>query len=65
MQAFVERWIQSIETKCLDHFIPLGEDHLNLLVRQYVAHHHDERPHQGIGNIPLDGEPDVPMTSRR
>jgi len=44
MQAFVERWIGSIERECLDYFVPLGEEHLNLLVREYVAHHNDERP---------------------
>ncbi len=28
MQALIERFVQSIETECLDHFIPLGEMHL-------------------------------------
>ncbi len=60
MQAFVERWIGSIQRECLDHFIAFGEKHLNHLVREYVAHYHDERPHQGVGNVPLDGESDAP-----
>jgi putative transposase len=60
MNAFVERWIGSIERECLDHFVAIGEAHLNLLVNEYVAHHHEERAHQGIGNIPLAGEPDAP-----
>jgi len=32
----------------------------NPLVQEYVAHHHEERAHQGIGNIPLTGQPDAP-----
>jgi putative transposase len=60
MNAFVERWIGSIQRECLDHFVAIGETHLNLLVNEYVAHHHEERAHQGIGNIPLTGEPDAP-----
>ena len=50
LNAFVERWIQSIQVECLDHFIVLGEAHLNYLVAQYVEHFENERPHQGLGN---------------
>ena len=50
MNAFVERWIQSIQIECLDHFIVLGEAHLNYLVAQYVEHFQVERPHQGLEN---------------
>ena len=52
MNAFVERWIQSIKQECLNHFIVLGEKHLNHLISQYVEHYLTERPHQGldIGN---------------
>jgi putative transposase len=55
LNAFVERWIQSIQHECLDHFIVFGEAHLNHLVEQYVEQYHTERPHQGIdiGNVPL------------
>ncbi len=28
--------------------IPLDEAHLRELVREYVAHYHEERPHQGL-----------------
>ena len=52
LNAFVERWIQSIQQECLNHFIVLGERHLNHLLSQYVEHYLTERPHQGldIGN---------------
>ena len=50
LNAFVERWVQSIQVECLDHFIVLGEAHLNYLIAQYVEHFENERPHQGLGN---------------
>jgi putative transposase len=43
--AFVERFVQTLRTECLDHFVVLGEQHLARLVRESVAHDHEERPH--------------------
>jgi hypothetical protein len=64
LNAFVERWIQTIQVECLDHFVVLGEAHLNHLVAEYVEHYHAERPHQGLGNnVPIPARPpddDVP-----
>ena len=48
--AYVERFIQSVQVECLDHFLVFGEKHLDYLVREYVEHYHTERPHQGLGN---------------
>ena len=48
--AFVERGILSIQLECMDHFIALGEAHMNYLVAQFIEHYHAERPHQGISN---------------
>jgi putative transposase len=48
--AYVERFIQSLQVECLDHFLVFGEKHLDYLVREYVEHYHTERPHQGLGN---------------
>jgi putative transposase len=53
MNAFIERWIQSIKHECLDHFLVFGEDHFNYLISEYVEHYHLERPHQSLGNEPL------------
>ena len=43
------------KSECLDEFVPLGLAHLDLLVGEYVAHYHAERPHQSLDNKPLDG----------
>ena len=55
--AFVERFIQFIQDECIDRFVICGEKHLDYLVREYVDHYHEERPHQGLGNKLLTGQP--------
>jgi hypothetical protein len=52
-------WL-SIRSECLDRVVALGEAHRRLVVRQFVAHYHHERNHQGLANAlvgPLDAEP--------
>jgi putative transposase len=60
LQAFIERWIQTIEVECLDHFVVLGEKHLNFIVGEFVRHYHTERPHQSLGNLRLIESPGPP-----
>jgi len=55
--AYVERFIQSLQVECLDHFLVFGEKHLDYLVREYVEHYHHERPHQGLGNRRIADRP--------
>jgi putative transposase len=57
LNAYVERFIQSIQVECLDYFLVFSEKHLDYIVRQYVEHYHEERPHQGLGNQLLSGQP--------
>jgi hypothetical protein len=44
-----ERFVRSMRTECLDHLVIFGERHLRYLLREYIAHYHTERPHQGLG----------------
>jgi putative transposase len=53
MNAHTERFVQTIKQECLDHFIFFGERHLRHVIGEFVAHYHEERPHQGVGNVPL------------
>lgn len=56
--AFVERWVGSIKSECLDRFIAFGLghlDHLDHLVSSYCDYYHACRPHQRKGNKPLLG----------
>ena len=57
MNAIAERWVKSVKRECLDHVILFGEGHLRRVLSNYVAHFHDERPHQGLGNELIHGEP--------
>jgi putative transposase len=47
--AFVERFVQSIQQECLDRFVIFGEKHMDHVCSEYLAHYHTERPHQGEG----------------
>ena len=53
LNAFIERWIQSLQVEALDHFIVFGQQHFDHIVSEYLAYYHECRPHQGIGNILL------------
>ncbi|XHR30972.1 MAG: integrase core domain-containing protein [Chthoniobacteraceae bacterium] len=50
LNAFAERYVQSIKQECLDQFVVFGEGHLQYLVREYEQHYNTVRPHQGIEN---------------
>jgi putative transposase len=52
LNAYCERFIQTIQQECLDHFVVVGESQLNYIVREFLRHYHEERPHQGLGNVP-------------
>jgi putative transposase len=53
LNAYAERWAQSLRTECLDHFVVLGEGHLRHILKEYLEHYNRERPHQAKGNVPL------------
>jgi len=47
---FVERFIRSIKSECLDRMLIFGEKHLRYCISQYILHYHEERAHQGLDN---------------
>lgn len=56
LNAYAERWVQSVKQECLDHFVVFGEAHLRHILTEYLAHYNGERPHQGLGKRPLMGK---------
>jgi len=48
--AYAERFVRSIREECLDRLILFGERRLRHVLREFVAHYHGERNHQGLGN---------------
>jgi len=62
LNAFCERFIQTLKHECLDRFMVFGEKHLNYLVDEFVGYYHIQRPHQGKGNVLLIGS-DLPTVT--
>jgi putative transposase len=50
LNAHAERFVRSIKDECLNRVIFCGERSLRKATREYAAHYHRERNHQGIGN---------------
>ena len=47
--AIAERWVKSIRTECLDHYLILSERHLRRLLTEYVTYFNRWRPHRSLG----------------
>ncbi len=50
LNAYAERFVRSIKEECLNRMIFFGERSLRKATREYAAHYHRERNHQGIDN---------------
>jgi len=53
LHAYAERWVRSVKEEALARLILFGERALQHALTEYVAHFHQERPHQGKGNVIL------------
>ncbi len=47
--AFCERWVGTLRAECLDWTVVLGRRHLERILRTYIRHYNERRPHRGIG----------------
>jgi len=50
LNAYAERFVRSIKDECLNRMIFFGEPSLRKATREFSAHYHRERNHQGIDN---------------
>jgi hypothetical protein len=50
-----ERFVQTIKYECLNHLVLFGERHLRHVIKEFMAHYHHERNHQGLGYALIDG----------
>ena len=50
LNAHMERWFGSLKREVFSRVVPMGEVHIRLLIKEYLAHYHTERSHQGLGN---------------
>jgi transposase InsO family protein len=52
-----ERWIGSCRREILDHIIPINEEHLRRLIRDYVRYHQEDRVHDSLNKDTPDRRP--------
>ncbi len=52
--AYAERWVRTVRADCLDHLLIVGRRHLEHVVRVYVRHYNEHRPHRALGLAPPD-----------
>ena len=71
--AVAERWIGTVRRECLDHLLIVGCQHLARVLRRYVEHYNQCRPHRGLAHAtPVPSEraeprnaPDLGRLGRR
>lgn len=50
LNAYLERFMRSMKSECLNRMIFFGPDSLESALKDFSAHYHRERNHQGLGN---------------
>ncbi len=53
LNAYAERWVRSVKEESLSRLILFGERALWHALKEYTIHYHEERNHQGKGNLLL------------
>jgi transposase len=51
LNAHAERWVRGVRDECLSKLILIGQGMLYRALREYGVHFHQERNHQGLGNV--------------
>jgi putative transposase len=47
--AYAERWVGTVRAECLDWLLIVGRGHLERVLRIYVQHYNQHRPHRALG----------------
>jgi len=58
--------VKTVRTECLARFVIFGQRHLHHLIKEFIAHYHSERYHQGVGGqlirpLPAPSNDNVPL----
>jgi putative transposase len=62
--AFAERFVRTVRRECLDHVLIYDPRHLERVLQVYVAHYVQERPHRGLGLVPVPAGNRAPQVRR-
>jgi hypothetical protein len=63
-KAFAERWVRSVKEECVCKLILFGEPSLESALREFIAHFHSQRNHQGKGKrLLFPPAPSMPTTA--
>jgi putative transposase len=62
--SYAERWVRTVKEECLSKLILFGEGSLRRALREFEAHYHGERNHQGKGNVLLFPDREMATTTR-
>jgi putative transposase len=46
--AYAERWVRTVRADCLDWLLIVGRGHLEQVLRVYVKHYNEHRPHRAL-----------------
>ena len=49
MNAYSERWVRAARVECTDRILIAGEQHLRVILSEYIDHYNTGRSHQGEG----------------
>ncbi len=63
--GFCERVIGTLRRECLDFLIPLTENHLRIVLKNWLTHYNHGRPHSSIGPGIPDPPADLPVTLQK
>ena len=71
--SYAERWVRTVRAECLDWLLIVGRGHLEQVLRTYVEHYNQHRPHRALGlespdppaRLTILGEDDRSTVQRR
>jgi len=57
LNAYAERFVQTVKQECLDRLILTSQGQLEYVLHEFLEHYHHERPHEGLGGRIIDPLP--------
>lgn len=57
LNAYAERFVRSVKEECLARVVPIGQGMVRRALKEYEAHYHTERNHQGLHNRLIEPRP--------